>query len=119
MLKNFLILLNPVDEIVLPQWLDLGTLAIAAGWTLKGTGVTVLGVQVIGVTMNKLVSTGDKLWSDTWERIPSPLKVYALGDLRMGHMCYVTLMSILLRDLFPDPDILLRHGSWSQHQAST
>ena len=119
MLKNFLMLFNPIDEIVLPQWIDIATLATAAGWSLKDTGATVLGVQVTGVTMNKLVSTGDGLWSDTWDRIPDPLKVYALGDLKMGHMCYVTLMSILLRDLFPDPDILLYHGDWSQHQAAT
>ena len=33
-------------------------------------------------------------------------------------MSYIVLMSILLRDLFPDPDILLKHGDWNQHQGA-
>jgi len=69
LLKRFFLLLNPVDEIIMPPWIDLGTITIAAGWTLQARGMTVLGVQVTGTLMNKLVSTGDDLWGDTWDRI--------------------------------------------------
>ena len=34
------------------------------------------------------------------------LQVYGLGDLKFGHLTYIVLMSILLRDLYPDPDVV-------------
>ena len=39
--------------------------------------------------------------------IPDPLKVYCLGDVKFGHQAAVLVFTILLRDLFPDPDIVL------------
>ena len=34
--------------------------------------------------MNKCVSMGDNTWGHHWIEIPDVLKVYALGDLRLG-----------------------------------
>ena len=69
LLKRFFIILNPMNEVTMPAWIDLGTLAIAAGWSLRARGMTILGVQVTGITMNKLVSTGDDLWGAEWDRV--------------------------------------------------
>ena len=119
LLKRFFVILNPMDEVTMPAWINLGTLAIAAGWSLRARGMTILGMQVTDITMNKLVSTGDDLWGAEWDRIPDSLKVYSLGDLKLGHTAFIILMSILLRDLFPDPNVLLKHGDWTQHKGAT
>ena len=31
--------------------------------------------------------------------------MYGLGDLKFGHLTYIVLTGILLRDLYPDPDV--------------
>ena len=52
--------------------------------------------------------SGDGKWSWRWEEIPDSLKVYCLGDLRFGFMTYNVFAVALIRDLFPDPDIILK-----------
>ena len=68
LLKRFFSLLNPLDTVEMPPWLDVGTLAIAAGWALRARGMSVLGVQVTGTMMNKLISTGDDCWGARWDK---------------------------------------------------
>ena len=63
-------------------------------------------VQVMGTLLNKMVSTGDELWGLKWSMIPDALKCYALGDIKFGFITYNVLAGLLLRDVFPDPDML-------------
>ena len=65
-----------------------------------------MGVQVLGAVLNKCVSTGDNKWGYKWSDIPDLLQVYGLGDLKFGHLTFIVLRWILVRDLFPDPDIV-------------
>ena len=39
---------------------------------------------------------------------PPNLQVSGIGDIRFGCICYSVLAGIILRDLFPEPDILCR-----------
>ena len=66
-----------------------------------------LSVQLLGAVMNKSVSVGDHKWGYRWEAIPDSLKVYCLGDVKFGYQVSVLLITTLLRDLFPDPDVVL------------
>ena len=88
---------------------ELGSLAVLAGYEFQATNMTALGVQVCGTILNKTCSTGDDKWGWSWREIPEALQVYGLGDIRFGYMCYSILAGILLADTFPDPDICCRY----------
>ena len=76
------------------------------GYRLQALGMTPMAVQIIGTILNKCVSTGDGRWGLPWGRISSPMKVYAIGDIKFGHLAYQILAGVLLRDVFPDPDVV-------------
>ena len=46
--------------------------------------------------------------------IPASLQCYALGDIKFGFIAYNVLTGVLLRDVFPDPDILCRYLDCTQ-----
>ena len=85
-----------------------------AGYEFYATNMTALGVQVCGTILNKTCSTGDDKWGWSWSEIPEALRVYGLGDIRFGYMCYTILAGILLADTFPDPEICCRYLESSQ-----
>ena len=70
--------------------------------------MTALGVQVLRTLLNKTVSTGDDLWGLPRKELPPRLQVYGIGDIRFGFICYNVLASIMIRDLFPEPDIVCK-----------
>ena len=39
-----------------------------------------------------------------------------LGDLKFGHLTFIVIMGILVRDLFPDPDIVCQFLNENQWQ---
>ena len=98
-------------------FIDLSSLAIAAGYKLRAKNMTAMGVQVMGTILNKCVSTGDDQWGQIWSHIPAALQVYALGDIKFGFITYNVLAGILIRDLFPDPEILCKLLECSQKTA--
>lgn len=102
-------------QIKLQGFIDLTSLAVLTGYNLRSMSMTPMGVQVVGHTLNKCASTGDGKWGLKWKDIPDTLKIYALGDLLFGHITYSVLTSILLRDTFPDPDIVNRCLDVSDH----
>ena len=67
-----------------------------------------ISTQVLGTNLNKCVSTTDNKWGYKWQDIPQSLQVYGLGDLKFGHLTYIVLTGILLRDLYPDPDVVCK-----------
>ena len=94
--------------------IELGSLAVLAGYEFYATNMTALGVQVCGTILNKTCSTGDDKWGWSWSEIPEALRVYGLGDIRFGYMCYTILAGILLADTFPDPEICCKYLESSQ-----
>ena len=79
-------------------------LAVLAGYKFQSRNMTVMSVQ--GTLLNKNVSTGDDCWGVRWQQVPDWLKCYALGDIQFGFVTYNVLAGLLLRDVFPDPDVL-------------
>ena len=67
-----------------------------------------LAVITVGMVMNKVVSMADGKWGLRWSQIPPALQVYALGDVKMGYLTYNVLISLLLSQLFPDPELVCR-----------
>ena len=87
-------------------FIDLAAMSIAAGFKFHARNMTALGVQVLGTILNKTVSTGDDMWGLKWDDIPTALQIYGIGDIKFGFIVYIVLAGILLRDLFPDPDVV-------------
>ena len=96
--------------------IDLGVLAVLAGWQLSKTGMLPLAVITLGMMMNKVVSTADWKWARSWPELPSALQAYAVGDIKMGHLTYNVLMALLHRQLFPDPELVCRLSRCDQKQ---
>ena len=97
-------------------FIDLTSLAILEGFKFH-KNMTAMGVQVIGTLLNKTVSTGDGCWGRRWSVIPRSLQCYALGDIKFGFITYNVLAGLLLRDLFPDPDVLCKYLECTQEIA--
>ena len=87
-------------------FIDLSAMAAAAGYRFLARNMTALGVQVLGTVLNKMVSTGDDLWGVPWHDLPPSLQVYRISHIRFGFICYNVLASIMIRGLFPDPEIV-------------
>ena len=45
--------------------------------------------------------------------------MYGLGDLKFGHLTFIVLMGTLLRDIFPDPDVVCQFLKGNQRHAVT
>ena len=95
---------SPDYPLKMAGWLDLSTLAAMAGWRLQATNMASLSLGVLGGLMDKISSRADGKWCLPWEQLPIEFKIYALGDAKFGHMCFIVLSAILLRDIFPDQD---------------
>ena len=96
------------EDVELNGFVDLSAMAVAAGFQLRARNMTALGFQVLGTVLNKTVSTGDDLWGLPWVELPPSLQVYRIGDIGFGYICYSVLAGIIMRDLFPEPDIVCR-----------
>ena len=104
--QEFFSLISGKEVILKNGFIDLTSLAVLAGYKFHSKNMTAMGVQVMGSLLNKMVSTADDLWGLKWDEIPGPLKCYALGDIKFGFITYNVLAGLLLRDVFPDPDVL-------------
>ena len=80
--------------------------------------MTAMGVQVVGTLLNKTISTGDDWWGERWNLIQESLRCYALGDIQFGFMTYNILSGLMLRDVFPDPEVLCRYLKCNQKEAA-
>ena len=88
-------------------YLDLGVMAVAAGWNIPYLNMPCMSYLCTGGVMNKSVSCGDNRWAEPWEALPPCLRIYCLADVRFGHQTSVIFYGLLLHRMFPDPDIVL------------
>ena len=102
------------ERVRMKGFVDLESLAVLAGWRLNATNMTAMSAIALGSIMNKCVSQGDKKWGLKYADLPASLKAYAIADLKFGHMAYRVLMSCLLREMFPDPDVACNFSNTDQ-----
>ena len=94
-------------EVTMKGFIEVSSIALVAGYAMQSRNMNAVAMQILGVVMNKMCSTADNLWGVRWRDIPDSLKVYAIADLKIGHLSYCVLASIILRDYVPDPEIFL------------
>ena len=58
------------EYVELNGFLDLSVTAAAAGFKLRASNMTALGVQVLGAVLNENISIGDPLWGLPWAELP-------------------------------------------------
>ena len=117
--QEFFSLISGTEVILENGFIDLMSLAVLVGYKFYSKNMTAMGVQVMGSLLNKMVSTADDLWGLRWNEIPDPLKCYALEDIKFGFVTYNVLAGLLLRDIFPDPDVLCWYLESDQFSAVT
>ena len=107
------------EDVKMKGWIGLDAVAVVAGYRLQALGMTAMAAQLIGCIMNKCVSTGDGQWGRPWKDIKKGLKVYAIGDIKFAHMSYHILTAVLIRDIFPDPEVVCAFLGCFQSEGTT
>ena len=115
--EEFYSLFSGVEDRLERGFIDLTTLAVLSGYKFQFRNMTTMSVQIQGTLLNKNVSTGDECWGVRWQQVPDSLKCYALGDIQFGLVTYNFLAGLLLRDVFPDLDVLCRFLKCDQSTA--
>ena len=105
------------ESVELKGFVGLASMSAAAGYKLRARNMTALGVHVIRTVLNKTVSTGDNFRGLPWADLPPSLQVYGIGDIIFRYICYSVLAGIILRDLFPEPEIVCKTLKMEQHGA--
>ena len=95
-------------------WVDLSVLGAVAGFHSRRSTMFNMNFQILGGILSKNHSEADHLWGLTWSELPKEFQIYLLGDVRAGHNMYIVLYGALLRNLFPDPDIICMLTNKSQ-----
>ena len=97
--------------------IDLEVIALVSGWQMEDFTMTCMIVQIMGTILNRCVGFGDWKWGQQWEFISRSMKVYALSNLRATSAAVIVMLGIIIRDYFPDPDVLCKHLQLYQHDA--
>lgn len=93
---------------------DLGALAIVAGCRMNDFSL----FSFSAIIKNEPFPTGlepmDQKWARNWSDVPKIMGQYIRDKFQLMYDAYTTLMGLLLRNLFPDPDITLSVTEVSQ-----
>ena len=105
------------NSVQMRGFVDLDTLSVLAGWKLSARGPTAMGVQVLGALLHTEALNGDGSWGMSWKYASKTLQVCAMGNIKIIHAAVNILMGVLIRDVFPDPDVLCNHLKYYQYDA--
>jgi hypothetical protein len=93
-------------KLKLPLVLEIDALTAAAGYKFRKSDMFVTNLLVNGSLLNKNVSCADGRWAQALADLPDAFQIYLIGDVRYGYITSMVLLSILIRDLFPDPEVV-------------
>ena len=91
-------------EVKIPGFVDLGYLAVLAGWNQPINNILTLHAGMLGTVLNKVVSHGDSTWGRSWGSLDRSLRAYCIMNVGHRHIIFNVLSGLLLRELFPDPE---------------
>ena len=92
-------------EITLPTAIEIDALTTLAGWNFPKSDLFTTNLICNGTLLNKRVSCADGKWPLELKDLPSPLLTYLIGDVRYGFITSTVFLAIIMRNLFPDPEI--------------
>ena len=114
-------------QLNLPKVVEIDALSHAAGYRLNKSGMFITNLVTMGGLLNKEASCADGLWCMPIESLPRELLTYLIGDVRFGYCNSIVYLTIMMRNMFPDPVVLCstleltQSGavSWFSHLAFT
>ena len=87
-------------------WVDVATLGVVAGFHSRRATMFNFNLQVLGGILSKNNSRADDKWALPLSELPESLKIYAAGDTRSAYNCYIVLYAAIIRNFFPDPEVV-------------
>ena len=103
-------------DLKLSAFVELGSLCLYARWGYPTVNMPAAHCIVTGSILNKLVSEADDEWGKPWDEISEPMRVYAIADVKHGHVVWNVLVGCILRDIFPDPEAALHLTGANQRE---
>ena len=88
----------------IPVALEIEALLTLLGSSYPRSNMLANHLMVTGTLLNKIASCADNKWHFRKEELSDSMLAYIHGDIKSGYVCCVVILSLLLRDLFPDPD---------------
>jgi hypothetical protein len=104
-------------KIGLPRVIEIDALSRTAGYRLKHSGMFITNLVTMGGLLNKEVSCADGMWCLPIEDLDPAFVTYLIGDVRFGYNVSIAYLSIILRNVFPDPYVLCSTLELNQRQA--
>lgn len=101
----------------LPPVMQIDALSTAAGWKLSTTNRFSTNLATLGGILSPKIRFADSTWALDWNQLPMELKTYCVGNLRSDYSSYIVFMSLLMRNTFPDIEILSSTLELTQTQA--
>ena len=95
------------QDLKLCDFVELGSLCLYARWGYPTVNTPEGHCMVTSSLLNKLVSKADDELGKPWDGISEPMQVYAIADVKHGHVVRNILVGCILRDIFPDPEATL------------
>lgn len=86
--------------------LEAKTLALFAGWQLDTDSFAAMYLLTLGGLLVKDWLPGDGHWADHWDRLPVEFQLYAFGCIKTAYQFIVVIVGLLMRNIFPDPEIM-------------
>lgn len=100
-------------------FVEADVLGAVAGYHSRRRTMFNMNLQLVGGLLSKEASVADHKWGLPWDELPSEFQTYAMGDVRSGYNQQVILFTTILRDYFPDPDVVLMVTKTTQREFVT
>ena len=98
------------------KWVSVDAIAVAAGFHSAELSRFNLAFQILGGLLNEIDTVGEYTWSKPYEQLEESLKIYAIGLTRVAFNCWLVLQATLIRNIFPDPEVMCLLMNKPQHK---
>mgnify|MGYP001376925844 CR=1 FL=1 len=104
-------------DVLLPKAIEMNALCLAAGYRLNRSNMFTHNLIATGGVLNKEASCADGYWCWPVEKLHTALATYLVGDIRFGYTNSIIYLTLMLRNIFPDPYILCYMLELDQYRA--
>ena len=95
-----------LSEISYLPLVELASLSVVLGNDISKTSLFALNLMFTGCILIRDISTADQTICQKSTKLGKPFKNFIVSHIRLYHILYVTMMGILVRNIFPDPSTI-------------
>ena len=92
-------------KVILPHCIEISSIAVALGWDLHCKDLFSMNLITLGSLVNKRVGFADGMWPQPFDELWTGYQLQCLAEIRFMNSGFIVLSSLLLRNIFPDPDV--------------